>query len=254
MVVKVKKVFSIIVLIVLSTMLASCNYLGFFKNDSINTDTLNHISTVVINSNLKVKTETYQVIGVPGPYQGSGSGVIIKKDKEGYYYILTNSHVIHFSDKFNHVYTVEDIYNNSSSATLVAKSSVYDLAILKFQSTIDMEVMSLAQTNPSVGELVFSIGSPSGKHNIITAGNIIDFQNIDNVEYKVIIHDALIHNGSSGSMLINEDYEIVGLNTWGFVGENEYVITSEDYVIGGATPVNSIKDFLKDIKFDITNE
>lgn len=238
-----KKALFLFMLLFIGFTVSGCTFINNLFDPKIDTDTLNHISTVVLNSNLKIKTTTYTKVlntEIPGPLQGTGSGVIIKSIDERYY-LLTNYHVVVLSDSYSHRYTVEDIYNNVSSAVLLANDPDYDLAILRFESTEEMEVMPLASSDPKVGELVFSIGSPSGKHNIITAGEVLTYQNIDYVSYEVIIHDAVIRHGSSGSMLINDQYEIVGLNTWGFDDEEEI----NDYVIGGATPVTKIIEFLE---------
>ena len=243
-----KKILNILIILFFAISITSCGFDTIFE-ERIETSTLNYISTVVINSNLKIKTETYrQVLNkqIDGPLQGTGSGVIIKKDSE-YYYILTNYHVVYLSDDYLHRYRVDDIYNNSNPATLVFGDPYYDLAILKFKSSEEMEVMSFAETNPKIGDLVFSIGSPSGKHNIITAGKIVAIKKIENVDYEVILHEAIIKNGSSGSMLINKHYEIVGLNTWGIMGDKD----KDDYVTGGATPVEQIKEFFSKHKFSL---
>jgi len=234
--------------------LSSCSFIGnFFQPDNnISANTLNYISTIVINSNLKIETETYTLLfgrEIVGPYRGTGSAVIIKKDNKKYY-ILTNYHVIHLSDEHYHRYMVEDIYNNTAQATLVFKDKDYDIAILEFQSDQSLDVLELAEVNPKIGELVFSIGNPLGKNNIITAGSVLNYSKIENenfeTDYKVIVHDALIYSGSSGSMLINTNYKIVGLNTWG-LGEK----VMNDYVRGGATPVEKIRECIEKNNFKI---
>lgn len=248
-----KKILTTLLYISLAFILSACNNFIVPRETMIETETLNYISTVVINSNLKVNTSTYEyVFGMKkeGPVKGSGSGVVIKKETINYnhfYYILTNYHVIMLDDKYHHDYKVEDIYSNIATAEVVAMDKKYDLAILKFQSNQNIEVMKLANEDPIVGQLVFSIGNPSGKQNIITAGKILSFQTIDKVEYPVIVHEAVIKNGSSGSMLINEEYKIVGLNTWGFTEDKN----SDAYVKGGATPVMMIRQFLAEQKFEI---
>lgn len=245
-----KKFFGFIIFLFIVTMLSACSNFDvlFRPQKNISSETLNHISTVIINSNLKIETETYlSVFGseIEGPYRGAGSGVIIKKDNSSYY-ILTNYHVVYLSDEHQHRYTVEDIYNNNIQATLVIMDSYYDLAILKFNSEQNLDVLALATDNPSVGELVFSIGNPLGKNNIVTAGTVLNYSFINNVEYKVIIHDAIIRSGSSGSMLINSNYQIVGINTWGIGSEVE-----NEYVKGGATPIESIHEFFLQYKFSL---
>lgn len=242
-----KKVISIAILFLVSLLMESCSFISINWEHTIKIDTLNHISTVVINSNLKIFTTTVTAFGTPGPLEGIGSGVIIKKDNQNNFYLLTNRHVIDLSDQYKEVYTIEDIYNKRKQATLVASNSDYDLAILRFNSDEQMEVMAFASKNPEIGDLVFSIGSPAGKQNIITAGTVQAYQKIENVSYEVIIHNAVIRGGSSGSMLINDLYQIVGLNTWGFGDEN----SSQEYFMGGATPVEKIMEFFEESQFSL---
>lgn len=232
--------------------LSACNYNIDFNN-KIAADTLNHISIVIMNANVKINTSTYRyefLHKVEGPYKGYGSGVIIKKeeiDKGSYYYVLTNAHVVFLDANYSHEYKIEDINNNMITAELVDKSDEYDLAILKFKSDADLFVVNLAKANPKISETVFSVGSPSGKQNIITAGKILSYRKIKNVDYEVIVHEAYIHKGSSGSMLINTDYELVGINTWGFIPEEDTV--NETFVRGGATPIEKVIEFFNKVKF-----
>lgn len=238
----------LILLLIFTTFLSACDFDLNFDN-KITTSTLNHISTVIMNANVKISTSTYKIEflqKIEGPYKGFGSGVIIKKEESKgsiYYYVLTNAHVIHLKDEYLHEYKIEDINNNEIEAELVTKNDEYDLAILKFRTEFELSVIELGEINPEVGDTVFSVGSPSGKQNIITAGKILAFTNIKNVEYEVIVHEAIIHSGSSGSMLINEDYELVGINTWGFIPEEDAI--DESFVKGGATPIEKILEFLE---------
>lgn len=244
------KRFYIGIILILLAFLSACS---FNFSNTIPTSTINHISTVVMNANVKINTSTYKIEflhKVDGPYKAYGSGVIIgKKVEKGLnaYYVLTNAHVIHLDSNYLHEYKIEDINNDLIDAELIAKNEDYDLALLKFKTGNELTVIELAQKNPYKRQTVFSVGSPSGKQNIITAGKIIAYSKIKNVEYEVIVHDALIYKGSSGSMLINDDYELVGINTWGFVSEDG--VLEEDFVKGGASPIEKIREFLESIDF-----
>lgn len=232
-------------MLLLLTILSACN-INIFET-RISTSTLNHISTVIMNANVKINTSTYKIEflqRVDGPYKAYGSGVIIKKEvinTENHYYVLTNAHVIHLDDNYKHEYKIEDINNEEIIAEVLVKNEDYDLAILKFKTTSELTVIDLAEENPVISNTVFSVGSPAGKQNIITAGKILAFSKIKNVDYEVIVHNAFIYKGSSGSMLINENYQLVGINTWGFVSEDEEI--EEEFVKGGATPIEKIIEF-----------
>lgn len=244
---KMKKLVVSFLLIVLGLFLVSCSLV----ETNINVDTLNHISTKIMDSNVKVNVYTFKktVFGkVEGPHRGIGSGVIIKKEKNTYY-LLTNAHVVNLNNEYDHEYKVTNIYNSEIQADLVFLDFDYDLAILKFVSDNNLSVISLANKNARIGEIVFSVGSPSGRQNIVTAGKIIGYNKIKNVSYEVLIHEAYIHKGSSGSMLINERYELVGINTWGFHADNE--VELESYIRGGATPIEKVTEFLSLHNFNI---
>ncbi len=58
------------------------------------------------------------------------------------------------------------------------------------------------------------------------------------MQYPIIKHTAMISAGSSGSALINEDLEIVGINLGG--GENIF----RRFINGMAMPSNRIHAFL----------
>jgi len=245
-----KKYIRLTFIAILIALLTACNLNIFSK--PIDPATLNHISTIVMNANVKINTSTYRIDffhKIIGPYKAYGSGVIYKEvvDKENiYYYVLTNAHVIHLDDNYNHEYLIEDVYGNEINAELVTFSMDYDLAVLKFKATENLYVIELARENPKVGETVFSVGSPSGRLNIITAGHILKYSKINRVNYEIIIHDAIIYNGSSGGMLINQNYKLVGINTWGFSNKNDL---EDDYVNGGATPIEKILEFLSSVTY-----
>lgn len=237
------KKFFIILFIPFLLLFSGCDIRDIFANDDIEISTLNYISTVVVNSNIKITTSTTEILTHrQGLYEGSGSGFIFHQD-DNTYYVLTNNHVITLTDneRYKHNYTIEDNNNNSYDASLVTRFVEYDLAVLKFATLNQLGVIQLSSTNPEIGEIVFSIGSPFGQHNIITAGKVLDYRTIDNVDYEVILHNAIIRNGSSGSMLINDKFEIVGINTWGFKSNKD---DDEEFVIGGATPVENILECL----------
>lgn len=244
-----KKIFKAIIMAILTLFLSACSFSIFDK--PIYSETLNHISTVVMNANVKISTSTYRMEffhKIEGPYRAFGSGVVFQKEvinNDTYYYVLTNAHVVDLDTEYNHEYEIEDIYNNTISAELILKDFEYDLAILKFKAVNELNVIELASVNPKINETVFSVGSPAGKHNIITAGKILSYIETDKVEYEVIVHDAFIHKGSSGGMLINQKYQLVGINTWGFTEQDETI--DENFVKGGATPIEKILEFLEQL-------
>jgi len=179
---------------------------------------------------------------------GIGSGVIISEKG----FILTNEHVSGPKNSTCYV-TMED--GKNYNANVVWSDPNLDLAIIK----INMKCISYAKLGDSdllkVGESVYAIGNPIGfefqktvTSGIVSALNrtIIFKENnqangsSSKEEHEVYMSnliqtDATINPGNSGGPLINNNGEIVGINT--------VKITSAEG-IGFAVPVNSIKPII----------
>ena len=179
---------------------------------------------------------------------GIGSGVIISEKG----FILTNEHVSGPKNSTCYV-TMED--GKNYNANVVWSDSNLDLSIIK----INMKCINYAKLGDSdllkVGESVYAIGNPIGfefqktvTSGIVSALNrtIIFKENnqangsSSQEEHEVYMSnliqtDATINPGNSGGPLINNNGEIVGINT--------VKITSAEG-IGFAVPVNSIKPII----------
>ncbi len=188
---------------------------------------------------------------------GIGSGVIISENG----YILTNEHVS--GAKYGSCYvTMED--GKNYNATVIWSDSNLDLAIIK----INMKCLNYAKLgnsdNLKVGESVYAIGNPIGFEfqKTVTSGIVsalnrtIIFNeseqsaiknennysiNSENDIYmsNLIQTDATINPGNSGGPLINNNGEIIGINT--------VKITSAEG-IGFAVPINVIKPIIKKLE------
>ena len=193
---------------------------------------------------------------------GIGSGVIISENG----YILTNEHVSGAKNSTCYV-TMED--GKNYNAIVVWSESNLDLAIIK----INMKCINYARLGDSddikVGEGVYAIGNPIGfefqktvTSGIVSALNrtiIFDesnqtsfmetekndsfHQSNSNEIYmsNLIQTDATINPGNSGGPLINNNGEIIGINT--------VKITSADG-IGFAVPINVIKPIIQKLEIE----
>lgn len=186
---------------------------------------------------------------------GIGSGVIISEKG----YILTNEHVS--GAQYGSCYvTMED--GKNYNASVIWSDSSLDLAIIK----INMKCINYAKLGDSdnlkVGESVYAIGNPIGFEfqKTVTSGIISALNrtvifseneqsvvgNRDNNSGKNEIYmsnliqtDATINPGNSGGPLINNDGEIIGINT--------VKITSAEG-IGFAVPINVIKPIIEKLE------
>ncbi len=187
---------------------------------------------------------------------GIGSGVIISEKG----YILTNEHVSGEKNSTCYV-TMED--GKTFNANVVWSDSCLDLSIIK----INMKCINFVKLGDSdaikVGESVYAIGNPIGfefqktvTSGIISALNrtILFKENTQN-DYgsqkemnekevymsNLIQTDATINPGNSGGPLVNNNGEIIGINT--------VKITSAEG-IGFAVPINVIKPIVEKLEKD----
>lgn len=179
---------------------------------------------------------------------GLGSGIIVSDNG----YILTNWHVA--GDKYSSCYvTLEngEIY----SGNVTWADTDLDLAIVKINGA-GLDYVTFGDSDKiKLGQEVWAIGNPIGIEfqRTVTSGIIsgldrtIKIEDTNGEAYMedLIQTDASINTGNSGGPLINEDGEVIGINT--------VKITSAEG-IGFAIPINIIKpvieSYIQNDKFD----
>ena len=140
-----------------------------------------------------------------------GSGVIVHPDG----YIVTNYHVI---EKATHI---EITLNNKKEylADVIGIDPVTDLALLKIEAYDLPQLIFGDSEKMNVGEWVLAVGNPFGLQSTVTAGIIsAKARNIELTEFgssieSLIQSDVAINPGSSGGALINEQGDLIGINT-----------------------------------------
>jgi putative serine protease PepD len=168
----------------------------------------------------KVLPSTVQIVA---EYQGNdngatGSGFVY--DKQGH--IITNNHVVAEADKDGGPIEVIDQDGNHSKATVVGRSTVYDIAVLKAEGAKKLTPAAIGSADQMrVGETVVAIGSPLGLSATVTSG-IISAVNRPvttgegenaNSYINAVQTDAAINPGNSGGPLVNLQGEVVGVNS-----------------------------------------
>ena len=235
-------------------------------NQATNKEFIKNVENNALSANIKIVQLKYRNDGMS--VSAGASGVIIRK--EGNKYIaLTAKHVISELDNVDKTQIVVmgyedqdlkdylklggkfagsiDYYYKQFPVSTVEYTSVkYDLALISFTSDKVYTVLSLAKDVPKYGDKVASMSNPYGKRNIVTAGRI-GSKKIWNFEdeagktkYPITRHSAASSAGSSGSALLNEDLEIVGINIGG--GENIF----RQFIFGIAMTNDRIHEFLKE--------
>jgi putative serine protease PepD len=153
-----------------------------------------------------------------GAAQGSGSGEIIREGG----YILTNDHVISAGAAGG---TITVLFSNGHTepATLVGRSILWDLAVVKVQDTVGLPVIEIGKSEPlRVGQPVVALGAPLGLSGSVTSGIVSALGRDVSVPVSggqtarlpgAIQTDASINPGNSGGALVDCDGKLVGINT-----------------------------------------
>lgn len=149
-----------------------------------------------------------------------GSGVIYYKNLN-YAYIATNNHVVADSDQLQVI--LSD--GRKIAAQKVGTDPETDLAVLKVNSKYINQVAKFASSKNLVpGQPVIAVGSPLGSQyatsvtqGIISAKsrvvNVVNEQGQVTNEATVIQTDAAINPGNSGGPLVNEQGQVIGINS-----------------------------------------
>ena len=145
-----------------------------------------------------------------------GSGVVL--DTEGH--ILTNNHVVDGYDQY--VVTMDD--GTTYEAEFVGNDASSDLAVIKLKDAdasklTPIEIGDSSKLN--VGEWVMAIGSPFGNEQSVSTGIVsalyrstaMSSTSGNTIYANMIQTDAAINPGNSGGALVNDNGELVGINS-----------------------------------------
>ncbi len=137
---------------------------------------------------------------------GIGSGVIFSKDG----YIVTNLHIISGEN-------INVKLNNGKNypANIIGFDKNTDIAVLKILPDEELSPINFADSNDlKIGDKVLAIGNPYGI-GISVSNGIISATGRDygNPYLQLIQTDAAINPGNSGGALINENGNLIGINS-----------------------------------------
>ena len=202
------------------------------------------ITDEALLSSVKVEGYTGNIFN---PKKNTGSGVIVSIE-DGRYYALTNAHVVKNSEDSLTVYKVFDAYANEYAAELEYFNAEYDLALLSFikRSDIELRVAKIDERSPSKDEAVITVGSPAGKFNCYSFGNVLNYKTVEmnfdyaysDIDFAVLWTDCYANHGSSGGAVYDTDLELIGII---FAIANEQ---SGEFKFSFAVPSNKINEFL----------
>jgi S1-C subfamily serine protease len=165
--------------------------------------------------------------------EGQGSGFIV--DQTGT--ILTNAHVVEQADRVT--VTLKD--GRSVEGKVLGADAVTDLAVVKINLP-EKTIASLGDSDQvHVGDWAIAVGNPLGLDNTVTLGIVSTLNRssalagIPDKRLDFIQTDAAINPGNSGGPLLNEQGEVIGINT---------AIRANAMGIGFAIPINKAKEIM----------
>jgi putative serine protease PepD len=148
--------------------------------------------------------------------QGGDSGTGIVLNEEGL--ILTNDHVI--SEGTSLTVSPGKSSNLTRTATVVGADPNQDLALIKVDpSGLGLKALKLVSSSSvEVGDPVYAIGNPYGLNETLTRGIVSalgrEIQAPDGAPIKDAIQtDAALNPGNSGGPLLNEQGDVIGVNS-----------------------------------------
>ncbi|HEX3243023.1 MAG TPA: trypsin-like peptidase domain-containing protein [Solirubrobacterales bacterium] len=198
-----------------------------------------------ISAQLKPKQEI-SPFGLPeesGGGTATGSGFLI--DTDGH--IVTNAHVVEGADRIEVKLGASD---KEYTAEVVGADPATDVALIKVDAPSD-ELHPLALGDSSkieVGDPVIAIGNPFGLDRTVTSGIVsalqrqIEAPNGFSISH-VIQTDAAINPGNSGGPLINDQGQVIGINS-----QIQNTGNDGNVGIGFAVPINTAREVVRQLE------
>ena len=137
---------------------------------------------------------------------GIGSGVIFSNDG----YIVTNLHILSSQN-----ISVKLDNGKKYMASIIGIDKNTDIAVLKISSNEELKPINFANSDSlKIGDRVLAIGNPYGI-GISVSNGIISATGRDygNPYLQLVQTDAAINPGNSGGALINENGNLIGINS-----------------------------------------
>lgn len=134
--------------------------------------------------------------------QSKGTGFAISSDG----YIITNSHVVKGNEKLSIIFPEDGMHSGS----LVADYPEVDLALIKIEGEDFPHLTVAANFVEQHGEAITFIGNPLYFTGIANKGHVIE-TTVSSLESNVIMIEAPVYKGNSGSPVLNAAGEVIGV-------------------------------------------
>lgn len=134
---------------------------------------------------------------------GKGTGFAISEDG----FILTNEHVIDDALTITVVFPDDSLYE----AQVVEAYEEYDVALLKIDG-LELPHLTLAENSTfTKNEHVYFIGNPLAFSGIANEGKLLGYTNATDIKTDIVMMNAPVYRGNSGSPVINEAGQVIGV-------------------------------------------
>ena len=121
--------------------------------------------------------------------------------------IVTNDHVVDQSKNISVIFPEKGVFE----AELLENYPEVDLAILKVQGD-DFPALELAKDPPyTKAEHVYFIGNPLAFTGIANEGTVLEPTRLDHWTEPVMMMQAPVYKGNSGSPVLNEEGQVIGV-------------------------------------------
>lgn len=147
----------------------------------------------------------------------SGSGFII--ERKGKKYIITNAHVVESASDAPQSLFVYTYNQKKHEVRVVGGDSFYDLAVLEFvqRPGDNLNALDFSPELPAIASRVYAIGNPLGSYPYTVTDGIVSAINRTRSgvtgKFGFIQTTATIIWGNSGGPLVNEQGQVVGINS-----------------------------------------
>jgi len=169
--------------------------------------------------------------------QSQGSGFIFADGL-----VITNAHVVSNSDKI--IIGLTD--GRKFKGKVIGQDSISDLAIVKISGQGPWPKAILGNSSKiKVGDWAIAVGNPFGLENTVTLGIISNLnRNVSQLgiydkRFNLIQTDAAINPGNSGGPLLNENGEVIGINT--------LIRSGPGAGLSFAIPINKAQEIAKEL-------
>lgn len=209
-------------------------------------DVAQRISPAIVQ--IEIEVEVSNPFWFDEAWYGVGSGFIFDQDKDGDYWILTNSHVLGFDDMLEERGSAPELAAYALSVTMFDGAAADILAVLEHDELdaailvvraegSDYLALEEAEQVAEVGDQVYAMGHADGGPLYFTRGIVSLLKDAEGE----IGTDAAVNEGNSGGPLVNERGEVIGMNTYRVDGSDG---------MGFAIMIDQLSDLDRYIQFD----